>query len=129
MKHRLTITLSSLLFAVASGILKGEKNAAEPNKSPRIVNIVNFIRQCEPRIDWITEEVLYETVVEQVKIMNKHQLRGTFLLQYDALINGKYQKLLKSLPADQYEIGVWWEIPQPLVEQSGYKWRGRFRWD
>jgi len=129
MKHRLTITLSSLLFAVASGILKGEKNAAEPNKSPRIVNIVNFIRQCEPRIDWITEEVLYETVVEQVKIMNKHQLRGTFLLQYDSLINGKYQKLLKSLPADQYEIGVWWEIPQPLVEQSGYKWRGRFRWD
>ena len=75
MKHRLTITLSSLLFAMASGILKGEKIVTEPNKSPRIVNIVNFIRQCEPRIDWITEEVLYETVVEQVKIMNKHQLR------------------------------------------------------
>ncbi len=129
MKHRLTITLSSLLFAMASGILKGEKIVTEPNKSPRIVNIVNFIRQCEPRIDWITEEVLYDTVAEQIKSMKKHQLKGTFLLQYDALIDIKYQKLLKSLPADQFELGAWWEIPQPLVEQSGYKWRGRFRWD
>ena len=36
------------------------------NSSPRIVNIINFIRQCEPRIDWITEEVLYDTVAEGV---------------------------------------------------------------
>ena len=97
--------------------------------SPKIVNIVNFIRQCEPRIDWITEEVLYETVVSQVEIMNQFQLKGTFLLQYDALIDSSYQALMKSLPADQYEIGAWWEIPQPLVENSGMEWRGRYPWD
>ena len=97
--------------------------------SPRIVNIVNFIRQCEPRIEWITPEVLYATVVEQVNIMKKYQLKGTFLLQYDALMDVRYQKLLKDLPPDMFEIGAWWEIPQPLVENSGYKWRGRYPWD
>jgi hypothetical protein len=98
-------------------------------RSPRTVNIINFIRQCEPRIDWITEDVLYETVVEQIKLMKRHRLRGTFLVQYDALIDPRYQELLKSLPSEQFEIGAWWEIPQPLVERSGYTWRGRYPWD
>ncbi len=100
-----------------------------PTRSPRIVNIVNFIRQCEPRIDWITEKVLYDTVVSQIEIMKAHQLRGTFLLQYDALVDARYQALLKALPADTFELGAWWEIPQPLVEDSGYAWRGRYPWD
>ncbi len=102
---------------------------AEEMESPRIVNIVNFIRQNEPRIERITEEVLYQTVVEQIKILKQYKLKGTFMLQYDALINERYQKLLKELPADMFEIGAWWEIPQPLVEDSGYKWRGRYPWD
>ena len=97
--------------------------------SPRIVNIVNFIRLCEPRIDWITEDVLYQTVVQQADILKRYHLKGTFLLQYDALMDARYQKLLKELPAEQFEIGAWWESPQPLVEKSGYHWRGRFPWD
>jgi len=105
------------------------KKADAARRSPRIVNIINFIRQCEPRIEWITEDVLYETVVEQIKIMQKYRLKGTFLLQYDALMDARYQKLLKGLPADMFEIGAWWEIPQPLVEKSGFKWRGRYPWD
>jgi len=97
--------------------------------SPRIVNIVNFIRLLEPRDSSITEDVLYQTVVKQVEIMNKYHLKGTFLLQYDALMDARYQKLLRSLPKDQYEVGAWWEIPQPLVEKAGLKWRGRYPWD
>jgi alpha-L-fucosidase len=99
------------------------------NRSPRIVNIINFIRQCEPRIEWITEDVLYETVVEQINILKKHRLKATFLLQYDALIDARYQKLLKGMPEEMFEIGAWWEIPQPLVEKSGFTWRGRYPWD
>jgi hypothetical protein len=41
----------------------------------------------------------------------------------------RYQKLLKSLPKDIFEIGAWWEIPQPLVEKAGLVWRGRYPWD
>ena len=118
-----------LLIITITGEISLDKEAGTASSSPRIVNIINFIRQCEPRIEWITEDVLYETVVEQIKIMKKHQLKGTFLLQYDALIDARYQKLLKGLPAEMFEIGAWWEIPQPLVENSGYRWRGRFPWD
>src|SRR4051812_4305409 len=65
--------------------------------TPKIVNIVNFIRLLEPRDPAITENVLYQTVVKQVEIMKKYNLGGTFLLQYDALIDPRYQKLLKTL--------------------------------
>lgn len=98
-------------------------------QSPRIVNIVNFIRLLEPRDPAITEDVLYQTVVEQVKLMRANKLPGTFLLQYDALMDPRYQQLLKALPRDSFDIGAWWEIPQPLVEQSGLTWRGRYPWD
>jgi hypothetical protein len=96
---------------------------------PRIVNIINFIRLLEPRDPQITEDVLYQTVVKQVEIMNKYKLGGTFLLQYDALMDPRYQKLLKGLLAGAFEIGAWWELPQPLVEKAGLKWRGRYPWD
>jgi hypothetical protein len=120
------------LILLVSGCGSGDSNSSGSRKSeerPAIVNIINFIRQNEPRIEWITEDVLYQTVVEQIKMMKEFDLKGTFLLQYDALIDPRYQELMKGLPNDQFEIGVWWEIPQPLVENSGYEWRGRYSWD
>lgn len=96
---------------------------------PKIVNIINFIRLLEPRDTAITQEVLYQTVVKQIQLMKRYRLGGTFLLQYDALMNPKYQQLLKALPKDAFEIGAWWEIPQPMVERAGLKWRGRYPWD
>jgi hypothetical protein len=96
------------LFLTITGETCRAKEADAGSSSPRIVNIINFIRQCEPRIDRITEDVLYETVVEQIKIMKSHQLKGTFFLQYDALMDVRYQKLLKGLSAEMFEIGAWW---------------------
>src|ERR1700749_2423431 len=78
--------------------------------SPRIVNIVNFIRLLEPRDPQITEDVLYQTVVKQIALMKQYHLGGTFLLQYDALMDPRYQKLLKALPRGSFEVGAWWEI-------------------
>jgi len=126
----------SIVFGIAGiyllcsfkGINKNSKQEKDKGH-PKIVNIVNFIRLLEPRDAKITEEVLYETVVKQVEMMKKYKLRGTFLLQYDALLDPRYQKLLKSLPRNSFETGAWWEIPQPLVENAGLKWRGRYPWD
>lgn len=91
----------------------------------QILNIVNFIRGCEPRL-YID---LIEPVREQIRLMKKHGLRGTFLLQYDALIMPEYIELLTSLDQEQFELGVWFETVQPQVERAGLKWRGRFPWD
>lgn len=115
-----------LLSSFNEGIRHKERREKE---HPKIVNIINFIRLLEPRDSAITEEVLYETVVNQIELMRRYKLGGTFLLQYDALLDPRYQKLLKSLPRDSFEIGAWWEIPQPMVEHAGLKWRGRYPWD
>jgi hypothetical protein len=104
-------------------------HAQSTQGQPRIVNIVNFIRLLEPRDSAITEDVLYQTVVKQVELMRKNRLPGTFLLQYDALMDARYQRLLRSLPRDSFDIGAWWEIPQPLVEKAGMHWRGQYPWD
>ncbi len=121
----LLVVLLALFLFIPS--CTGISPKSEP--TPKIVNIINFIRLCEPRDERITEQVLYDTVVKQVEIMQKNNLGGTFLLQYDALMDSRYQQLLKSLPADSFEIGTWWEITQPHVEKAGMKWRGRFPWD
>lgn len=113
------------LFGSFTGVFSQSKST----DGPKIVNIVNFIRLLEPRDAKITEDVLYQTVVKQVEIMKKYNLPGTFLLQYDALMDARYQQLLAGLPKGSFEIGAWWEIPQPLVEKAGLKWRGRYPWD
>ena len=91
------------------------------SKHPQIVNIVNFIRAVEPRepMDLVTP------VREQIALMKKHTLRGTFLLQYDALIDPTFTNLLLPLDPAQFEIGVWFETVQPQVEAAGLAWRGR----
>ena len=94
-------------------------------KNRQIVNVINFIRGVEPRakID------LKEPVREQIRLMKEHRLRGTFLLQYDALIDPEYIEMLKPLDKEQFEIGVWFETVKPQVEKAGIEWTGRFPWD
>ncbi len=94
-------------------------------KNRQIVNIINFIRGIEPRCD--TD--LVKPVLEQIRLMKELGLRGTFLVQYDALINSEFQNILKALDPAQFEIGVWHETVQPMVEKAGIEWKGRFPWD
>ena len=95
---------------------------------PRIVNIYNFVRNSDSRLP-DSEEVLYETTRQQIQLIKQAGLPATWAMQYDALINPRYQKLFKEqLPANN-EIAAWWEIPRPLAEKAGLKWRGRFDWD
>lgn len=99
----------------------------KPQMKRQIVNIINFIRDCEPR-EWRTVD-LFESVREQVRLMRELGLKGTFLLQYDALIDPIYTELLKQLDPEQFELGVWHEIVEPECIASGIDWRGRYPWD
>ncbi|HEY4416779.1 MAG TPA: hypothetical protein VGO57_13900 [Verrucomicrobiae bacterium] len=95
---------------------------------PRIVNIYNFIRNSDFRLK-DSETVLFDCTRQQIELLKKFNLPATWALQYDALINPRYQKLLKEQLGTNDEIAAWWEIPRPLVEKAGIKWRGEHEWD
>ncbi len=94
----------------------------------KIMNIVDFVRGCEPRdpaLDLVTP------VVEQIKIHKENNLQSTFLLQYDAMIRDDFKEIFLRERGDNLEVGVWFEIVRPLVEKFGIEWRGRegYDWD
>lgn len=93
---------------------------------PQIANIINFIRGTEPR----QPMDLLHPVEEQLKLMKTHGLTGTFLMQYDALINPDFVSLLSKYSHD-IEIGGWLEIVKPMCDAAGIPWRGRpgYSWD
>ena len=121
---RRTVYAILLFLAAASLPMK-----AKETETPRIVNIINFIRGVEPRDNGvITPEILYRTVEEQAKCLRKNDLTGTYLLMYNALIEPRYQTLLKEERKRGCEIGGWWEISQPQCEDAGVKWRADVPW-
>ena len=101
-------TCKLLLLALCCGCVSASAAGKAGSEAPRIVNIVNFIRNIEPRSEEITETVLYETVARQAAQLAEYGLPATFLLQYDALINPRYRKLLTQDVYPGTEVGRWW---------------------
>ena len=125
--NRLTLRAVSLLMFLGffSSISTAQNKITKD--SPKIINIVNFIRQTDYRVK-DADSLLFDATEKQVALLNQYDFPGTFLLQYDAMINPKYQQLLtRDLGADS-EIGAWWEITKPHVEAAGITWRGKHAW-
>ena len=89
------------------------------------VNMINFIRAVEPRLPMD----LLGTLQEEIALVRRHRLPATWLIQYDALVDPQYVRLLKEALDETQEIGIWFEVVQPLVEDAGLPWRGRYPWD
>ena len=87
------------------------------------------IRQVEPRDERFTNEYLFQTTANELAQLNEYGFRGTFLLQYDALVDSAYQQLMKEAKENGHEVGAWWEITEPHVRDAGMTWRGRYPWD
>ncbi len=121
-------TLGIFILGVASYLNVTSVATAKETKEPRIVNIYNFIRNSDFRLT-NSEDVLFDCTRHQIELLKGANLSATWALQYDALINPRYQKLLKAKLGTNDEIAAWWEIPQPLAEKVGIKWRGLYEWD
>ncbi|MCR4921427.1 MAG: hypothetical protein K5945_06950 [Bacteroidaceae bacterium] len=94
------------------------------------MNIINFVRQCEPREpERLSPQVLYETTLSQARFLRKQGLTCTWLLQFDALIDPQYQRLMREEMERGCEVGGWLEVPQPLAEAAGLEWRSTVPWD
>lgn len=91
-----------------------------------IVNIINFVRGCEPRAK--SNEFLLYFEEQLVRLARETGLPSTFLLQYDAFTKTEFAELMKSCE-DICELGVWFEMCQELIEKVGETWRGRYPWD
>lgn len=90
-----------------------------------IANIINFARGCEPRAE--DDSFLFPTLRAELELCKEYAFRSTVLLQYDALVKPEYPALLKE--GWDVEIGLWLEVVQPLVEDAGFEWQGRYPWD
>lgn len=95
-------------------------------KKRQILNIINFVRGVEPR--WPDRDLLLP-IKEQLRLMKEHGLKGTFLLQYDAMLRPEFIEIFRSLDRRQFELGLWHETVQPQVEACDIKWCGRYPWD
>ncbi|MEO5916256.1 MAG: hypothetical protein ABIS50_18605 [Luteolibacter sp.] len=123
-------TLSGILPPLAScGVAMADESKPVIPAQPRIVNLYNFIRNSDYRLQ-NSEDILFDTTKRQIELIKPTHLPATWALQYDALINPKYQALLKEQAGPDDEIAAWWEIPRQLVQKAGLKWRGHDHdWD
>lgn len=95
-------------------------------KRRRVVNIVNFVRGCEPRDPKMD---LYAPVLGEIHLNRKYGFRNTFLLQYDAMLRQDFVELFHREKDERMELGVWIELCRPLTEAVGIPWRGRPGYD
>lgn len=96
-------------------------------KSVRCINVVNFIREIEPRF---TMDMMLP-VHSQMAIIREHDLPATWLLQFDALVSGPFVPFLKDKMARSHEVGFWFEMNEKHCRAAGVEWRGRpgYEWD
>lgn len=92
-------------------------------KKTVIVNIYNFIRMShvEPSV-FIPDD--FETVQNQITLIRQYGFPATYALKYDALMEPRYQELLKVCTDVRDEISAWWEITEPLCRKAGVTFRG-----
>ncbi|WP_250623156.1 hypothetical protein [Pinirhizobacter soli] len=93
----------------------------------RCINVVNFIRLVESRFAMD----MLQPVREQMALVLRHGLPATWLLQFDALVDGPFVGFLKQHMADNHEVGFWFEMNQKICAAAGIPWRGRpdYEWD
>ena len=96
----------------------------------KTVNVMNFARSFEPRrLD--VEKKLLDTTRAQLDLVNELGVEATFLLQYDVYANEEYVKMIKERAGDNIELGIWYEIVEPLTTACGMKYESErgWKWD
>jgi hypothetical protein len=118
--------VGALKTAVAASMLPSFTSGASPQSaSRRAINIVNFIRAEEPR----EKTDLMEPVREQMALIKAHRFPATWLLQYDALVEGPFVPFLKAEMPPDHETGIWFEMNRKICDDAGIAWRGNSQWE
>lgn len=96
----------------------------------KVANIMNFVRYIDER-DVNSIKNQYEATKKELELVNELGVENTFLLQYDAVCSEEYQKLFKENATEKTELGLWYEIVEPLTSACGlpYKSEKGWKWD
>jgi len=123
---RRELVLGGLKTFLLSSALRSLPGATLDKEAPlRSVNIINFIRAEEPR-----EKIdLMLPLRKQMEIIKTHHLPATWLLQYDALVEGPFIEFLKAEMPPDHETGIWFEMNRRLCDDAGVDWRGNPLWE
>ena len=91
-------------------------------KKTAIVHIYNFIRMShtEPSRFLMDD---FDTLRRILILVKQYGFPGTYALKYDALMEPRYQQLLKEYLDENDELGVWWEITEPLCRRADVGFR------
>ncbi len=129
--HPHTLTRREALAAVLKTVVTScvlpslPAESSGTDSSLRAINIMNFIRAEEPR-----EKIdLIQPVREQMALIKAHKFPATWLLQYDALVEGPFVEFLKSEMPPDHEAGIWFEMNRKICDDAGIAWRGNPEWE
>lgn len=67
----------------------------------------------------------FETLARQIRVIHRAGFSSAYALKYDALMEPRYQALLKAELGPGDTLGAWWEITEPLCRRAGVRFRGR----
>lgn len=87
------------------------------------VNIYNFIRMSHEEPSRFIQDD-FDTLKNQILTVKQYGFPGTYALKYDALMDPRYQGLLKEHLDTDDEISAWWEITEPLCRRASVLFRG-----
>lgn len=91
-------------------------------KKTVIINIYNFIRSGPSDMaDFMQDD--FETIKNEIITVKQYGFPGTYALKHDALMDKRYQDLLKTYLDESDELGAWWEITPELCRRAGIGFR------
>jgi hypothetical protein len=123
---RREVMVGALKTMVVSSVLPSlSAEAFTPAVSRRAINIMNFIRAEEPR----ESMDLIQPVREQMALIKAHKFPATWLLQYDAMVEGPFVEFLKAEMPPDHETGIWFEMNRKICDDAGIAWRGNPKWE
>lgn len=118
--------IASLTSIVASTLARRSlAKVASPGTAWRVVNIMNFIRAEEPR----EPMDLIAPVRGQMELIKHYKFSATWLLQYDAMVEGPFVTFLKAEMEVDHETGIWFEMNRRICDDAGIAWRGNPSWE
>ena len=120
---RLLITMTGVAAVCLCAVAAPSNPESEAR---RVMNIVNFMRGCDPRFPGLD---MTKVLREEVWFNKLYKFKNTILLQYDAMLRDDLMDVARSSDPKLTEFGLWFEVVKPLCDRLGIAWRGREGWD